>query len=60
MGFGSYDESEQEKRNQSDESDDDAEGVSMNREEGEGEVTFETGGTDELLSVYQSKVTDEE
>lgn len=56
MGFGSYDESEQEKRNQSDESDENVEGVSMNREEDDGEVTFETGGTEELLSVYQSQV----
>jgi len=59
MGFGSYDESEQEKRDSSTDSDD-SEGVSMNRNEEKGEIEFETEGTEELLSVYQSEVEETE
>ena len=48
MGFGSYDESEQE--NQQMDTDDDAEGVNVHENEHDGEVSFDSGAsTDDLL-----------
>lgn len=48
MGFGSYDESEQ--QNQDVESDDDGESVSVHENEHDGEINFETeASTDELM-----------
>lgn len=43
MGFGSYDESEQ--QNQDVETDDDSEGVTVHDDDHEGEVNFETGAS---------------
>lgn len=52
MGFGSYDESEQQNRNKDD--DDGSEGVSTRVNEHEGEVTFETErSTDDLVDQLQ-------
>ena len=48
MGFGSYDESEQ--QNQEVETDDDGEGADVHGNDHEGEVTFDTGAsTDDLV-----------
>lgn len=48
MGFGSYDESEQ--QNQQREDDDDVEAVNVHENDHEGELTFETdASTDELV-----------
>jgi len=48
MGFGSYDESEQ--QNQDVNADDDSEGVSVHENEHEGEITFDTdASTGELM-----------
>ena len=48
MGFGSYDESEQ--QNQEVDTDDESEGVSVHENDHEGELTFETdASTDDLL-----------
>ncbi|WP_232688971.1 MULTISPECIES: DUF5786 family protein [Halobacteriales] len=49
MGFGSYDESEQQNQDVNAD-DDDSEGVSVHENEHEGEITFETdASTDELM-----------
>ncbi|PSP99720.1 death domain-associated protein [Halobacteriales archaeon QS_4_70_19] len=50
MGFGSYDESERENRQQSTD-EDDGETVTAHEHVHDGEMTFDSGaGTDELLS----------
>ncbi|MFC4451344.1 DUF5786 family protein [Halorussus aquaticus] len=52
MGFGSYDESEQ--QNQEMNTDDDSEGVSVHEDDHEGELTFETdASTDDLVNKLQ-------
>jgi hypothetical protein len=49
MGFGSYDESEQQNQ-EVNADDDDSEGVSVHENDHEGKVTFETdASTDELM-----------
>lgn len=61
MGFGSYDESEQ--QNQQMNTDDDTEGITVHENEHEGELTFESkASTDDLidqLKAIKSTVTDE-
>jgi len=52
MGFGSYDESEQ--QNQNVDAEDDGEGLSVHENDHEGEVTFETdASTDDLVDRLQ-------
>ncbi|WP_317176107.1 DUF5786 family protein [Halomontanus rarus] len=52
MGFGSYDESEQQHQDTSDDDEDDV--VDMNEHEHDGEMTVETGGsTDDLLGQLE-------
>lgn len=52
MGFGSYDESEQ--QNQNVDAEDDGEGVTVHDNDHEGEVTFETdASTDDLVDRLQ-------
>lgn len=52
MGFGSYDESEQ--QNQDVDAEDDGEGVTVHDNDHEGEVTFETdASTDDLVDRLQ-------
>ena len=59
MGFGSYDESEQE-RQQVDSADDGAT-VNVHENAYEGELTTETGSTDDLLGQLQEiKANDED
>lgn len=49
MGFGSYDESEQ--QNQDVDADENGEGVSIHENEHDGEINFETGAsTDDLIN----------
>lgn len=58
MGFGSYDESEQENQ-QSDADLDDSEGVSVHENDHKGEATFETGASnEELIDQLQSMKDD--
>jgi hypothetical protein len=58
MGFGSYDESEQENQNQS--TDDDAEGVDVDGGE-EGDLSFESSeSTDELVGKLDEMRNDDE
>jgi hypothetical protein len=58
MGFGSYDESEQENQ-QSDTDLDDSDGVSVHENEHQGEATFETGASnEELIDQLQSMKDD--
>jgi hypothetical protein len=58
MGFGSYDESEQENQ-QSDADLDDSEGVSVHQNDHKGEATFETGASnEELIDQLQSMKDD--
>ncbi|ELY49104.1 DUF5786 family protein [Natronorubrum bangense] len=53
MGFGSYDESEQQQQNVSDEDDEDA-AVNVHENDYEGEMTVETGdSTDNLIGQLQ-------
>ncbi len=53
MGFGSYDESEQ--QNQEMNTDDDTEGVNVHENEHEGELTFESqASTDDLVDQLKS------
>ncbi|WP_148680525.1 DUF5786 family protein [Halovivax ruber] len=60
MGFGSYDESEQQQPEMSDEDEDAA--VSVHENDHDGEMTVETGAsTDDLIGQLQEmKETDEE
>ncbi|UPV73894.1 DUF5786 family protein [Halorussus limi] len=59
MGFGSYDESEQ--QNQEVNTDDDGEGVSVHENDHEGELKFETGAsTDDLVDKLQDIKDDTE
>ena len=62
MGFGSYDESEQ--QNQEISTDDDTEGVTVHENDHEGKMRFESGGsTSDLvaqLKTIKEKETDEE
>lgn len=51
MGFGSYDESEQQKGEIN--ADDDGEGVNVHENDHEGELTFETDSTDNLLDQLE-------
>ena len=58
MGFGSYDESEQ--QNQEVATDDDAEGVAVHENDHEGEMRFESGAsTSDLLDQLESMRDDE-
>ncbi|MFB6074246.1 MAG: DUF5786 family protein [Haloarculaceae archaeon] len=58
MGFGSYDESEQE--NQNVETDDDAEGVAVHENDHRGEVSFEAdASTDDLIDRLDEMRDDE-
>jgi len=58
MGFGSYDESEQEKQNQN--ADDEAEGVDIDGGE-EGDLSFESSeSTDELIGKLDEMRDDDE
>ncbi|MFP8958592.1 DUF5786 family protein [Natrialbaceae archaeon A-CW3] len=53
MGFGSYDESEQQQQNVGDEDDEDA-AVNVHENDYEGEMTVETGdSTDNLIGQLQ-------
>ncbi|MFC4407928.1 DUF5786 family protein [Haloarchaeobius iranensis] len=61
MGFGSYDESEQQNQDVND--DDDSEGVTIHENEHEGEITFDTDAStgelvDQLAEIKDD--TDEE
>ncbi len=59
MGFGSYDESEQE--NQNVDADDDVEAVSVHEEEHHGEVSFESdASTDDLLDRLDEMKEDDD
>jgi hypothetical protein len=59
MGFGSYDESEQE--NQAVETDEDSEGVSVRENEHKGDVSFETEeSASDLVDRLQDIKEDEE
>lgn len=59
MGFGSYDESEQ--QNQERDEDESGEGVSVKENNHEGEVSFEAeGSTEDLLDRLQDIKDDEE
>jgi hypothetical protein len=59
MGFGSYDESEQ--QNQSVDAADDSEGVSVHENDHEGSVTFETdASTDDLIDQLGEMKGDDE
>ncbi|MFB6233698.1 MAG: DUF5786 family protein [Haloarculaceae archaeon] len=59
MGFGSYDESEQE--NQDISTDDDTEGVTVHENDHEGKVTFEANAsTDELVDRLADMGDEEE
>lgn len=57
MGFGSYDESEQ--QNQDVEADEAGEGVSVHENDYEGEVTFDTEATTNDLVDQLSDIKDE-
>ncbi|PSQ59123.1 MAG: death domain-associated protein [Halobacteriales archaeon SW_9_67_25] len=57
MGFGSYDESEQE--NQQVDTDDDSEAVSLDEAKHEGEVTFETDADTEALVGKLAEMKDD-
>ncbi|MFC5365800.1 DUF5786 family protein [Salinirubrum litoreum] len=58
MGFGSYDESEQENQ-QSDTDLDDSDGVSVHQNDHDGKATFETGASnEELIDQLQSMKDD--
>jgi hypothetical protein len=61
MGFGSYDESEQQNQDVSAD-DDNSEGVSVHENQHEGKITFETdASTDELMDqLAEIKDRDEE
>lgn len=61
MGFGSYDESEQQQQDVGDEDDEDA-AVNVHENDYDGEVTAENGGsTDELIGQLQEiKENDDE
>lgn len=64
MGFGSYDESEQQQQDVGDEDDEDA-AVNVHENDYEGEMTVETGGSaDDLIGqlqdIKENKGTDEE
>lgn len=53
MGFGSYDESEQ--QNQELDTDDDTEGINVHENEHEGKLTFESQtSTDDLVNQLKS------
>lgn len=56
MGFGSYDESEQQDQNIDD--DDDSEGVSVHENEHDGEVTFEANASTDDLVDRLSEIKD--
>jgi len=57
MGFGSYDESEQESQELNDE--DEGEGVSVHENNHQGEVTFESDASaDELLDQLEAMKSD--
>jgi len=59
MGFGSYDESEQ--QNQNVDADDDSEGVSVHENDHEGTVSFETdASTDDLIDQLGEMKDDDE
>ena len=58
MGFGSYDESEQ--QNQEVNDDDESEGVEVHENDHDGEVTFETDATTEDLVGRLSEMKDDE
>lgn len=54
MGFGSYDESEQQRR-ETNKNDDDSEGVNIHEKDHTGEVHFETGAsTSDLMDQLKS------
>ncbi|MFC7010012.1 DUF5786 family protein [Halalkalicoccus salilacus] len=61
MGFGSYDESEQQNQEVSAD-DDDSDGVSIHEHEHEGQITFETdASTDDLMDqLAEIKDNDED
>jgi len=58
MGFGSYDESEQ--QNQNVDADDDSEGVSVHENDHEGTVSFETDASTDDLIDQLGKMKDED
>lgn len=58
MGFGSYDESEQ--QNGSTNEDDDGEAVNVHEHEHEGEMKFETGASTEDLVAKLGDMTDDD
>lgn len=57
MGFGSYDESEQ--KDQDVESDDDAEGINVHKNDHEGDVSFDTEESTEDLVNKLDDIRDE-
>ncbi len=59
MGFGSYDESEQQ-NGEINTDEEDSEGVSVHENDHEGEVTFETDSTDTLLDQLEEMKDDSE
>jgi uncharacterized Zn finger protein len=58
MGFGSYDESEQE--NQNIDTEEEAEGVNVHENDHEGEVTFETDASTDDLVDRLSEIKDDD
>ncbi|QZP39554.1 DUF5786 family protein [Halobaculum magnesiiphilum] len=59
MGFGSYDESEQ--QNHEVETDDDSEGVDVHENDHEGEARFEAGAsTDDLVSQLKDMKSEDD
>ena len=58
MGFGSYDESEQ--QNQAIDDDDGSEGVTVHENDHEGEVSFETDASTDDLVDQLSEIKDDE
>ena len=58
MGFGSYDESEQ--QNQEIDDDDGAEGVAVHENDHEGEVSFETDASTDDLVDQLAEIKDDE
>ena len=58
MGFGSYDESEQENRDV--DADDDAEAVTVHEDDHQGELTFESDASTEELVGRLDEMRDEE
>ena len=61
MGFGSYDESEQENQSLDADEEEDSQGVNVHQNDHEGEVSFESEATtDDLVDQLQTIKNDED